>query len=69
MRAARLLDGPDGPVLGVVPRTPLDPAALAALAQRLAPRLSAPLDLAVVAPGGPGAEVPLRRRGWLRRGR
>lgn len=66
---ARLLDGPDGPVLGVVPQAPLDPAALAALAQRLAPRLTAPLDLAVVAPDGPGAVVPLRRRGWLRRGR
>lgn len=72
VRAARLLDGPDGPVLGVVPNAPLDPAGLAALAQRLAqrlaPRLTAPLDLAVVAPGGPGAVVPLRR-GWLRRGR
>lgn len=66
---ARLLDGPDGPVLGVVPSAPLDPAGLAALAQRLAPRLTAPLDLAVVPPDGPGAVVPLRRRGRLRRGR
>lgn len=68
VRAARLLDGPDGPVLGVVPSAPLDPAALAALAQRLAPRLTAPLDLAVVGPDGPGVVVPLRR-GWLGRDR
>ena len=67
--AARLLDGPDGPVLGVVPREPLEPAALAALAGRIAPRLSAPLDLAVVAPQGPGTPVPLARRWSLRRGR
>jgi hypothetical protein len=70
VRAARLLDGPDGPVLGVVPRGALPPAALAALAARLAPRLAAPLDLAVVPPEGPGAPVPLRRRRrLLRRGR
>ena len=68
VRAAVLLDGPDGPVLGVVPATPLDPAELAALAARLAPALSAPLDLAVVAADSPGVPVPLRR-GWLRRGR
>ena len=69
---ARLLDGPDGPVLGVVPDRPLDPAALAALAGRIAPRLDRPLDLAVVPPGGPGVPVPARRRRssrWLRRGR
>ena len=67
--AARLLDGPDGPVLGVVPREALEPAALAALAGRIAPRLSAPLDLTVVAPEGPGAPVPLGRRWSLRRAR
>jgi hypothetical protein len=55
VRAARLLDGPDGPVLGVVPRDSLPPAGLA--------------DLAVVPPEGPGAPVPLRRRRLLRRGR
>jgi hypothetical protein len=57
-------------VLGVVPRGPLDPASLAAMAGRIAPRLSEPLDLAVVPPTGPGADVPLARR-WprLRRGR
>ena len=68
VRAARLLDGPDGPVLGVVPDPPLDPAGLAALAARIAPRLDRPMDLAVVPPDGPGLPVPLRRR-WLRRGR
>ena len=66
--AARLLSGPDGPVLGVVPRSALDPADLAALAVRLAPRLPQPMDLAVVPASGPGVPVPLRRRG-LRRGR
>jgi hypothetical protein len=57
-------------VLGVVPRRALDPASLAALAGRIAPRLSAPLDLAVVPPEGPGVPVPLGGR-WkvLRRGR
>lgn len=68
LRAARLLGGPDGLVLGVVPQRRLDPAALAALAARLAPRLPVPLDLAVVPPDGPGAPVPVRRR-LLRRGR
>lgn len=62
---ARLLDGPDGPVLGVVgSRTPAD---LAALAARLAPRLPRPLDLTVVDEAGPGVEIRRRRR--LRRGR
>jgi hypothetical protein len=68
VRAARMLDGPDGPVLGVVPEADLPPAALAALAGRLAPRLDRPLDLAVVASAGPGHVVPLGRRGF-RRGR
>ena len=64
--AARLLDGPDGAVLGIVPVRPLAPAELAALAGRLTPRLSAPLDLTVVPPTGPGTSVPLARR-WYRR--
>ena len=68
VQQARLLDGPDGPVLGVVPDPPLDPAGLAALASRITPRLDRPLDLAVVPPQGPGLPVPTRRR-WLRRGR
>jgi hypothetical protein len=78
--AARLLDGPDGPVLGVVPAGELAPAELAALAGRVARRLGrhlppAGLDLAVVPADGPGADLPLRRRpsgrrrGLLRRGR
>lgn len=66
LRAARLLDGPSGPVLGVAPRRPLDPAALAALAGRVAQRLgerlpAGGLDVAVVPPKGPGA--PVTRRG------
>lgn len=68
VRSARLLDGPDGLVLGVVPQRRLDAAALAALAARLAPRLPVALDLAVVPPAGPGAPVPVRRQ-LLRRGR
>ena len=67
VRAARLLDGPDGPVLGVVPSRPLDAAALAALAGRLVLRLPAALDLAVVPADGPGAPVPLRLRRLRRR--
>lgn len=66
VRRARLLDGPDGPVLGVVPERPLDAAALAALAARIGPRLSAPLDLAVVPEDGPGVPVPVRRRWSVR---
>lgn len=69
--AARLLAGPDGPVLGIV--ADLDPADLAALAARLAPRLGVALDLTVVPPRGPGVPVPLRRaqlrRAQLRRAR
>jgi hypothetical protein len=60
--AARLLDGPDGLVLGIVPDGAYDAGALAALAARLAPRLPAPLDLTVVGPDGPGVPVPLPRR-------
>ena len=62
--AARLLDGPDGPVLGVVGQR--SPAELAALAARLAPRLPRPLDLATVDETGPGVEI---RRTRFRRGR
>jgi hypothetical protein len=65
--AARLLRGPDGLVLGVVPTTPLDAAALTALAARVADRLrgdlpAAGLDLAVVPASGPGHPVPLAGR-------
>ncbi len=73
--AARVLTGPDGPVLGLV--TGLAPADLAALAARVRLRLgrdlpAAGLDLAVVPPGGPGRAVPLpapprTTRRWGRR--
>jgi hypothetical protein len=61
-RAARLLDGPSGPVLGFAPRRRLDAAALAALAQRVMTRLGPALppeglDIAVVPPTGPGHPV------------
>lgn len=76
VRAARLLTGPDGPVLGVVlgvvADAPLAAGQLAALAARVLPRTGVPdLALAAVAPDGPGLPVPLRRRArWgLRRGR
>jgi hypothetical protein len=66
-RAARLLDGPGGPVVGIAPRRPLDPSALAALAQRVMGRLgdalpAQGLDLTVVPPRGPGH--PVIRRRW-----
>lgn len=70
--AARLMSGPDGPVLGVVPDGSAGAAGLAALAARVADRLGADLppqglDLAVVPADGPGVEVPLRRpRRWRR---
>jgi hypothetical protein len=63
---ARLLDGPDGPVLGVLGMS--DPAQLAALAARLQPRLPRPLDLTAVPRRGPGIAIEPRRL-WLRRGR
>lgn len=71
VRAARLLAGPDGPVLGVVAGEPLSPAALAALAGRVLPRTGVPeLAVAEVPADGPGVPVPLRRRRWsVRRGR
>ena len=70
LRAARLLAGPDGLVLGVCPRRALGAADLAALAQRVVDRLGPALpaeglDLTVVPPRGPG--LPLLRRGPLRR--
>ncbi len=69
LKGARLLDGPGGLVLGIVPRRALAPAELAALAQRLMTRLGSALpatglDLAVVPPKGPGHPVqPVTRRG------
>ncbi len=70
LRSARLLEGPDGAVLGVAARRELPPQELAALAhrlvQRLGPQLPAEgLDLAQVPATGPGQEV-LRRR-WFSR--
>lgn len=64
--AARWLEGPDGPALGVVPSSPLDPAAQAGLAARVARRLGPllpadGLDLVVVGERGPGQLLPLRR--------
>lgn len=72
VRAAELLDGPDGPVLGIVPQGRSDPAALAALAARVAARLgpalpAGGLDLTVVLAPGTGSAVPLPRRRWRRR--
>lgn len=72
VRAARLLAGPDGPVLGVVADGELSPGQLAALAARVLPRAAvADLALAEVPADGPGVPVPLaRRRRWgLRRAR
>lgn len=75
--AARLLAGPDGLVLGVAPRTPGDvlvqPAALAALAQRVLARLGPALppeglDLMQVPARGPGLALIRPRRWALRRG-
>ena len=69
VQAARLLDGPDGPVLGVVPNHPLDAPGLTALAARVLPRLPGrPVDLTVVSYAGPGLDVlvgPPRPR-WRR---
>lgn len=72
LRAARLLAGPDGLVLGVAPRRPLPPVELAALAHRVMTRLGpdlppAGLDLAQVAPRGPGVPVVRRSRAPFRR--
>ncbi|MCA1712996.1 MAG: SseB family protein [Actinobacteria bacterium] len=65
LKGARLLAGPHGPVLGVVPKEPLDGAALAALAARVAARLGPTaqrLDLAAVPPKGPGRKITRRGR-------
>lgn len=64
VRAARLLQGPDGLVLGLVPTQDLGAAELAALAARVLPRLAgslpaAGLDVAVVGPEGPGLALAL----------
>jgi hypothetical protein len=72
LRAARLLAGPDGSVLGVAPRTALDATQLAALAQRVRARLGPALpvqglDLAVVPPEGPGHPLLSRRFGRIGR--
>ncbi|MCW2599612.1 MAG: hypothetical protein JWM02_1441 [Frankiales bacterium] len=72
LRAARLLEGPDGPVLGIAAKRPLDPTELASLAQRIMRRLGERLppdglDLAQVPARGPGQDV--LRGGWFRRGR
>jgi hypothetical protein len=77
VRSARLLDGPDGPVLGIVPVGPASAADLAGLADRVARRLgpllpAGGLDLAAVPPDGPGHPLPMPvtgRRGLLRRRR
>lgn len=71
VRGARLLVGPDGPVLGLV--TDLGAAELAGLADRVRTRLgdalpASGLDLAAVAADGPGQPVPVPvRRWWSRR--
>jgi hypothetical protein len=68
VRAARVLQGPDGLVVGLVPEEALGPAALAALALRVLPRMGDPaLAVAVVPPSGPGLPVPLAPRRWGRR--
>jgi hypothetical protein len=73
LRSARLLQGPDGLVLGVAPRTALGPAELAGLAARVMSRLAEALpaeglDLAQVPPRGPGHELlpRLRPPKWTR---
>jgi hypothetical protein len=68
LRAARLLDGPGGTVLGIAPAGHLDPGALAALAGRVMSRLgsalpAAGLDLAVVPADGPGWPLPIHATG------
>ena len=80
LAAARLLAGPDGPVLAVTPRTALPAHELAALAARVRDRLGADLpgnglDLAALPDGEQGQRVPLPGGGdlpgggWLRRRR
>lgn len=67
LTSARLLQGPDGLVLGVSTRRPLEPAALAALGQRVAGALGATLpadglQLQQVPVRGPGLSLLRRRR-------
>ena len=62
LRSARLLEGPEGLVLGVTPRRPLAPSELAALAHRVMGRLgpalpASGLDLAQIPARGPGLIV------------
>ncbi len=69
VRSARLLEGPDGLVLGVVSRRPLPATELASIAQRLLTRLGPDLpvgglDLAQVSRRGAG--LPVLRRGFRR---
>lgn len=64
--AARVLEGADGLVLGVVLDPPPAPAALAALGDRVGRRLgphlpAAGLDLTALPAAGPGQPVPLRQ--------
>lgn len=75
VREARLLEGPDGLVLGVVldagaSAAEPDPAVVVALARRVLPRVpGVELALTVVRPGGPGLPVSLPRPGLLARAR
>ncbi|MDP9182520.1 MAG: SseB family protein [Actinomycetota bacterium] len=67
LRSARLLQGPEGLVLGVAPRRPLDPPPLATLAHRVMERLgpdlpTGGLDLAQVVSRGPGVPIPVSPR-------
>jgi hypothetical protein len=66
LRAARVLEGPDGLVLGIAPRGSLDAPALAALARRVMARMGEALpaeglDLAQVPPRGPGLALRVGR--------
>jgi hypothetical protein len=70
LRAARLLEGQDGLVLGVAPAVPLDAAGLAALAQRVVGALgstlpAAGLQLQLVPRRGPGLSLLAGAR-WRR---
>jgi hypothetical protein len=70
LRAARLLEGPDGLVVGVCAKASLAPAQLAALAQRVMHRLGEalpPKGLALAQVPARGSGVPLIRKGLLRR--
>lgn len=67
VRSARVLQGAEGPVVGLVLADDVDPASLAGLAERVRARLgdalpAGGLDLAAVDPHGPGQPVPLVRQ-------